>query len=87
MRSDYRFIGLFAPLLAKMLGARRLLARLMLAALIGALILWLSISLFSGWPMDGSLHRLGDRADWRAAAAVAAAALAQHERALDGCRR
>lgn len=36
------FIGLFAPLLAKMLGARRLLARLMLAPLIGALILWFS---------------------------------------------
>lgn len=36
------FIGLFAPLLAKMLGARRLLARLFLAPLIGALILWLS---------------------------------------------
>ncbi|MDU7343508.1 Fe(3+)-hydroxamate ABC transporter permease FhuB [Enterobacter sp.] len=36
------FIGLFAPLLAKMLGARRLLARLLLASLIGALILWLS---------------------------------------------
>ncbi|NTX69240.1 Fe(3+)-hydroxamate ABC transporter permease FhuB [Lelliottia amnigena] len=36
------FIGLFAPLLAKMLGARRLLARLILAPLIGALILWLS---------------------------------------------
>lgn len=36
------FIGLFAPLLAKMLGARRLLSRLMLAPLIGALILWLS---------------------------------------------
>ncbi|EIS7447203.1 Fe(3+)-hydroxamate ABC transporter permease FhuB [Citrobacter youngae] len=36
------FIGLFAPLLVKMLGARRLLARLMLAPLIGALILWLS---------------------------------------------
>lgn len=36
------FIGLFAPLLAKMLGARRLLPRLMLASLIGALILWLS---------------------------------------------
>jgi iron complex transport system permease protein len=33
------FISLFAPLLAKMLGARRLLARLMLAPLIGALIL------------------------------------------------
>lgn len=36
------FIGLFAPLLAKMLGARRLLPRLLLAPLIGALILWLS---------------------------------------------
>ncbi|MDR2218004.1 MAG: Fe(3+)-hydroxamate ABC transporter permease FhuB [Yokenella regensburgei] len=36
------FIGLFAPLLAKMLGARRLLSRLILATLIGALILWLS---------------------------------------------
>ena len=36
------FIGLFAPLLAKMLGARRLLSRLVLAPLIGALILWLS---------------------------------------------
>ena len=36
------FIGLFAPLLAKMLGTRRLLPRLMLASLIGALILWLS---------------------------------------------
>jgi ABC-type Fe3+-siderophore transport system, permease component len=36
------FIGLFAPLLAKMFGARRLLARLLLAPLIGALILWLS---------------------------------------------
>lgn len=36
------FIGLFSPLLAKMLGARRLLSRLLLAAVIGALILWLS---------------------------------------------
>ncbi|WP_297206345.1 Fe(3+)-hydroxamate ABC transporter permease FhuB [uncultured Pluralibacter sp.] len=36
------FIGLFAPLLAKLLGARRLLARLLLAPLIGALLLWLS---------------------------------------------
>lgn len=36
------FIGLFAPLLAKMLGARRLWSRLLLAPLIGALILWLS---------------------------------------------
>lgn len=36
------FIGLFAPLLAKMLGARRLLSRLLLAPLIGALILCLS---------------------------------------------
>ncbi|MCT4713546.1 Fe(3+)-hydroxamate ABC transporter permease FhuB [Enterobacteriaceae bacterium H18W14] len=36
------FIGLFAPLLAKMLGARRLVTRLFFAPLIGALILWLS---------------------------------------------
>lgn len=36
------FIGLFAPLLAKMLGARRLLPRIALAAMIGALILWFS---------------------------------------------
>ncbi len=36
------FIGLFAPLLARMLGARRLVARLLLAPIIGALILWLS---------------------------------------------
>ena len=36
------FIGLFAPLLAKMLGVRRLLPRLLVAPLIGALILWLS---------------------------------------------
>ncbi len=36
------FIGLFSPLLAKMLGARRLISRLLLAPLIGALILWLS---------------------------------------------
>ncbi|HKM95431.1 MAG TPA: Fe(3+)-hydroxamate ABC transporter permease FhuB [Buttiauxella sp.] len=47
------FIGLFAPLLAKMLGARRLIARLLLAPLIGALILWLSdqsvIWLTSAW--------------------------------------
>ena len=34
------FIGLFAPLLAKMLGARRLFARLVMAPLIGALLLW-----------------------------------------------
>lgn len=34
------FIGLFAPLLAKILGARRLKARLILAPLIGALLLW-----------------------------------------------
>ncbi|MDG0807732.1 Fe(3+)-hydroxamate ABC transporter permease FhuB [Pectobacterium brasiliense] len=33
------FIGLFAPLLAKMLGARRLLHRLLLAPLLGALLL------------------------------------------------
>jgi len=36
------FIGLFAPLLAKMLGARRLLSRLLLTPLIGALLLWLA---------------------------------------------
>ncbi|WP_142502991.1 Fe(3+)-hydroxamate ABC transporter permease FhuB [Klebsiella sp. 2680] len=36
------FIGLFAPLLAKMLGARRLLSRLLLATVMGALLLWLS---------------------------------------------
>lgn len=36
------FIGLFAPLLARMLGARRLLTRMLLATLLGALILWLS---------------------------------------------
>src|SRR5471032_3175636 len=36
------FIGLFAPLLAKMLGARRLPSRLVLAPLIGALLLWLT---------------------------------------------
>ncbi len=34
------FIGLFAPLLAKMLGARRLFVRLVMAPLIGALLLW-----------------------------------------------
>ncbi|WP_058912323.1 Fe(3+)-hydroxamate ABC transporter permease FhuB [Entomohabitans teleogrylli] len=36
------FIGLFAPLLARMLGARRLPARMALSALLGALILWFS---------------------------------------------
>ncbi len=36
------FIGLFAPLLAKMLGARRLLSRLLLAPLMGMLLLWLA---------------------------------------------
>ncbi|ROP58416.1 iron complex transport system permease protein [Enterobacter sp. BIGb0383] len=36
------FIGLFSPLLAKMVGVRRLLPRLLVAPLIGALILWLS---------------------------------------------
>lgn len=36
------FIGLFAPLLAKMLGARRLAARLIIAPVIGALLLWLT---------------------------------------------
>jgi iron complex transport system permease protein len=43
------FIGLFAPLLAKMLGARRLLARLLLAALIGAL----PVAFRSGYPLAG----------------------------------
>lgn len=42
------FIGLFAPLLAKMLGARRLLPRLMLASLIGALICGFLIKSSSG---------------------------------------
>ncbi len=36
------FIGLFAPLLAKLFGARRLLSRMLLAPLTGALLLWLS---------------------------------------------
>ncbi|MEG3135204.1 Fe(3+)-hydroxamate ABC transporter permease FhuB [Rouxiella sp. T17] len=36
------FIGLFAPLLAKILGARRLFSRLVLAPIIGALLLWLT---------------------------------------------
>lgn len=36
------FIGLFAPLLAKMVGARRLIMRMLLSLLLGALILWLS---------------------------------------------
>lgn len=36
------FIGLFAPLMAKMLGARRLVHRMMLAPLLGALLLWLT---------------------------------------------
>ncbi|MCX8957777.1 Fe(3+)-hydroxamate ABC transporter permease FhuB [Erwinia psidii] len=36
------FIGLFAPLLAKMFGARRLLSRLLLAPLTGMLLLWLA---------------------------------------------
>ena len=36
------FVGLFAPLLARLLGARRLLHRLILAPLIGALLLWLT---------------------------------------------
>ena len=36
------FIDLFAPLLAKMLGGRRLLSRMLLAPLIGALLLWLA---------------------------------------------
>lgn len=36
------FIGLFAPLLAKMLGGRRLIIRMLLAPLTGALLLWLA---------------------------------------------
>ena len=36
------FIGLFAPLLAKLLGGRRLISRMLLAPLIGALLLWLA---------------------------------------------
>ncbi|KAA8995498.1 Fe(3+)-hydroxamate ABC transporter permease FhuB [Affinibrenneria salicis] len=36
------FVGLFAPLLARLLGARRLLHRLLLAPLLGALLLWLT---------------------------------------------
>jgi len=36
------FIGLFSPLLAKMMGFRRLTSRLILAPLIGALLLWLA---------------------------------------------
>ncbi|NEG87037.1 Fe(3+)-hydroxamate ABC transporter permease FhuB [Pantoea agglomerans] len=38
------FIGLFAPLLAKMLGGRRLITRMLLAPLTGALLLWLADS-------------------------------------------
>ncbi|MGK3143014.1 Fe(3+)-hydroxamate ABC transporter permease FhuB [Pantoea sp. C2G6] len=38
------FIGLFAPLLAKLLGGRRLLSRMLLAPLMGALLLWLADS-------------------------------------------
>ncbi|WON77899.1 Fe(3+)-hydroxamate ABC transporter permease FhuB [Serratia sp. UGAL515B_01] len=36
------FIGLFAPLMAKMMGARRLVQRMMLAPFLGALLLWLT---------------------------------------------
>lgn len=36
------FVGLFAPLLSRLLGARRLLHRLFLAPLIDALLLWLT---------------------------------------------
>ncbi len=38
------FIGLFAPLLAKLLGGRRLISRMILAPLTGALLLWLADS-------------------------------------------
>ncbi|CCP04092.1 Ferrichrome ABC transport system, permease protein fhuB [Erwinia amylovora Ea644] len=36
------FVGLFSPLLARMLGFRRLIGRLAVAPLIGALLLWLA---------------------------------------------
>ncbi|WP_313752134.1 Fe(3+)-hydroxamate ABC transporter permease FhuB [Mixta calida] len=36
------FIALFSPLMAKLLGARRLLSRMLLAPLLGALLLWLA---------------------------------------------
>ncbi|MCG8709097.1 Fe(3+)-hydroxamate ABC transporter permease FhuB [Brenneria sp. 4F2] len=36
------FIGLFAPLIAKILGARRLLKRMLLTPVLGALLLWLT---------------------------------------------
>lgn len=42
------FIGLFAPLMAKMLGARRLVHRMMLAPLLGALLLWLTDQVMLG---------------------------------------
>ncbi|MGQ6417969.1 Fe(3+)-hydroxamate ABC transporter permease FhuB [Serratia sp. IR-2025] len=42
------FIGLFAPLIAKMLGARRLAHRMMLAPLLGALLLWLTDQVMLG---------------------------------------
>ncbi len=42
------FIGLFAPLMAKMLGARRLAHRMMLAPLLGALLLWLTDQMMLG---------------------------------------
>ncbi|MGJ0127724.1 Fe(3+)-hydroxamate ABC transporter permease FhuB [Pantoea sp. RHCKP32] len=38
------FIGLFAPLLAKLLGGRRLISRMILGPLTGALLLWLADS-------------------------------------------
>ena len=78
------FIGLFAPLLAKMVGARRLLTRLLVAPLIGALILWLSdqiiLWLTRVWMevSTGSVTAIEGTA-----AAVAPAAPAKHERARD----
>ncbi|MEN5284136.1 Fe(3+)-hydroxamate ABC transporter permease FhuB [Serratia marcescens] len=42
------FIGLFAPLMAKMLGARRLAHRMMVAPLLGALLLWLTDQVMLG---------------------------------------
>ena len=58
------FIGLFAPLMAKMLGARRLAHRMMLAPLLGALLLWLTDQV-----------RLGGTQVWRESPTGAATAL------------
>lgn len=42
------FIGLFAPLITKMLGARRLAHRMLLAPLVGAVLLWVTDQLMIG---------------------------------------